>query len=137
MASVPDSQGYIYYKIKPKPGFTVGTIIPNAADIYFDFNPAVVTETFYTEFVTTLSNDNFNPNTVSVYPNPANERLTIKSLETIKNISITDMQGKIVYQNDFKEGNLQTIDVTPFAKGIYTISIAIEDNVVHQKLILK
>lgn len=137
LASIPDSQGYIYYKIKPKPGFTVGTIIPNAADIYFDFNPAVITETFNTEFVTTLSNDNFNSNTVSVYPNPANESLTIKSLGTIKNISITDMQGKIVYENDFKEGNLQTINVSPLAKGIYTISIAIDDNVVHQKLILK
>ncbi|WP_298140385.1 fibronectin type III domain-containing protein, partial [Flavobacterium sp.] len=44
-------KGYITFKIKLKPGFAVGDIVPNTANIFFDTNPAIVTNTFNTEFV--------------------------------------------------------------------------------------
>ena len=37
------SHGFITFKIKPKPTATVGSIIPNKAAIYFDYNTAVIT----------------------------------------------------------------------------------------------
>lgn len=74
----PNSHGFVYYKIKPKSGYTVGDIIPNAADIYFDFNPAVVTNTFETEFVATLSVSDLSLNQFQIYPNPAREIVSIK-----------------------------------------------------------
>ncbi|WP_298140991.1 choice-of-anchor L domain-containing protein, partial [Flavobacterium sp.] len=45
------SKGYVFFKIKLKPGFAVGDIVPNTANIFFDTNPAIVTNTFNTEFV--------------------------------------------------------------------------------------
>ena len=47
------SHGFVQFKVKPVSGFSVGTIIPNTADIYFDYNPAIVTNTFETDFVET------------------------------------------------------------------------------------
>jgi uncharacterized repeat protein (TIGR01451 family) len=41
----PESHGYIKFKIKPNEGIAEGTIIENFADIYFDFNEPVRTNT--------------------------------------------------------------------------------------------
>ena len=59
VAQTNTGKGYIMYKIKPKPGYAIGDIIPNTASIYFDFNPAIITNTFETQFVTTLDTPNF------------------------------------------------------------------------------
>jgi len=52
-SSATTGKGYITFEVKPNAGFAVGDIIPNHANIYFDFNPAIVTNTFQTEFITT------------------------------------------------------------------------------------
>lgn len=39
------SQGFVKYKIYLKPNLAIGTSIYNSADIYFDLNPAVITNT--------------------------------------------------------------------------------------------
>lgn len=44
----PGSHGYIQYKVKPKTNLPVGTVITNTAYIYFDYNPAVITNTVQT-----------------------------------------------------------------------------------------
>ncbi len=41
----PGSHGFIRYTVKPLETVTHGTIIPNTAEIYFDYNPAIVTNT--------------------------------------------------------------------------------------------
>jgi uncharacterized repeat protein (TIGR01451 family) len=50
------SQGFVQYRIKPKANLTAGTQIENTAHIYFDFNPAVVTNTTVNNFTTTVGN---------------------------------------------------------------------------------
>ena len=60
------SHGFISFRIKPKAGYAIGDIIPNTASIYFDYNPAIVTNTFNTEFVNALSNSTFDANTISL-----------------------------------------------------------------------
>lgn len=37
-----------YSRPEPRPGRPLGTVVPNTAHIYFDFNPAVVTNTAQT-----------------------------------------------------------------------------------------
>ncbi|MEO6669517.1 MAG: SdrD B-like domain-containing protein [Ferruginibacter sp.] len=37
------SHGYVSFRIKPKPTATVGSVIPNKAKIYFDYNTPVIT----------------------------------------------------------------------------------------------
>lgn len=41
----PGSHGFIRFRIKAQPALLVNTVIPNKADIYFDFNAAVRTNT--------------------------------------------------------------------------------------------
>jgi len=130
--SVPNStigKGYINFKIKPKPGFAVGDIIPNTANIYFDTNPAIVTNTFNTEFVETLGNDEFNTTTITLYPNPAKDSFTISNTgaESITQISIYEVSGKKVFGQTKSFDTLTTINVSDFAKGIYLVELISEN----------
>lgn len=43
----PGSQGYVIYRIKPLPTIAIGDVIENTASIYFDENPAIVTNTTF------------------------------------------------------------------------------------------
>ena len=53
----PNSHGYIIYKIKPLSTTTVGTTINNTANIYFDFNEAIITNTVSTYVDADTDND--------------------------------------------------------------------------------
>jgi hypothetical protein len=47
----PASHGHVAFKIKPKSDIVVGDVVQGTASIYFDFNPAIITNTVNTEFV--------------------------------------------------------------------------------------
>ncbi|WP_186809181.1 DUF7619 domain-containing protein, partial [Flavobacterium branchiophilum] len=54
-----------------KPGFNIGDIIPNNAQIYFNYKPAIITNTFNTELGATLGKENIQWNNPILFPNPA------------------------------------------------------------------
>jgi hypothetical protein len=60
-----------------KPGFAVGDIVPNTASIYFDTNPAIITNTFTTEFTAALANASFGFENFVLYPNPTNSFMVL------------------------------------------------------------
>ncbi len=50
----PESHGFIRYSISPKPGLADGTTAINTSYIFFDYNPAIVTNTTLNTFVTNI-----------------------------------------------------------------------------------
>ncbi|WP_051200040.1 T9SS type A sorting domain-containing protein [Flavobacterium subsaxonicum] len=134
------SHGYIYFRVKPVAGFAVGDIIPNDASIYFDFNPAIVTNTFETHFMAPLSVVAVDQTNFSVYPNPAKDNITIalnKGTETIASVKIYDVTGKTLYTNSAIAANSLQIDSTPFAPGTYFVEITGSTNTKTVKKLLK
>ncbi|SDI02904.1 Por secretion system C-terminal sorting domain-containing protein [Winogradskyella thalassocola] len=133
-----DSHGFLYYRIKPTAGYNVGTIIPNTAEIYFDFNEPVITNTFETEIVDVLlSVEEFN-NDFTIYPNPAKQVVTIK----LKNASIgntsveiIDVQGKLILQNEIIE-TLQ-LNIENLESGLYFVKLKANNNQLIKKLIIE
>lgn len=121
------SQGYVHFRIKPNAGFAIGDIIPNTAEIYFDYNPAIVTNTFETEFVETLSTTDFNFATISMYPNPTTTLLHFNSIETIKEIIVYDLLGNEVLAKN-NSGNEASLDVSNLSKGMYLIKFINDEN---------
>ncbi len=125
------SHGYVYYKIKPKPGYAIGDIIPNTASIYFDYNPAIVTNTFNTQFVDQLGITDFDKDKIIITPNPAQTVVNINNFNTINKISkvvIYDMLGKRIYALNNNTIDAITIDVSHFTKGIYLVELLSENN---------
>lgn len=137
----PNSHGYVYYKIKPLAGYSVGDIIPNTAEIYFDFNPAVVTNTFETEFTTTLSNANFSDIGFSIYPNPTSHFFELNFNQNINKtikINIYDIQGKSVYAKtkEITETSFR-MNVSELSKGMYFLKVNNGISETTKKLIVK
>ncbi|MEP5339736.1 MAG: T9SS type A sorting domain-containing protein [Algibacter sp.] len=137
----PSSHGYVYYKIKPLVGYKVGDIIPNTAEIYFDFNDPVITNTFETEFITTLSNSKFNNTGFSIYPNPAKNIIELKFSRTINNIintSIYNIQGKLILdsKNNIQNSEIQ-LNVSSLKSGIYFLKVNDGISKITQKLIIE
>ena len=134
------SKGYITYKIRVKPGFAVGDIIPNTAGIYFDTNPVVVTNTFNTEFVTTLGTTDFGSNNMLVFPNPANSTIQISlqnTSETLSSVSITDILGKNIRSVKVESGYQTNIDIADLSQGVYFVEITTSNNLKQVKKLIK
>lgn len=55
LSNEPQSHGYVRYKIKMKDNLPIGTVIENTAHIYFDFNPAIVTNTTLNTLIAQVS----------------------------------------------------------------------------------
>jgi hypothetical protein len=136
-----DSHGFVQFRIKPKPGYAIGDIIPNTASIYFDYNPPIITNTFNTEFVNALGVSTFDANSIAVYPNPTHDRVTISNSngnDKIASVSIYEVSGKRIYTLDKNTLNNISIDVSQFARGIYLMEL-ISDNKtkITKKLLIK
>lgn len=136
-----NSHGYVYFRIKPKAGIAAGDSIPNEASIYFDYNPAIVTNTFATEFFPTLGSTTFDTNTISMYPNPTSNLVTITSsdgIEKISSVAIYDITGKKIYSLNDNILNSISLDVSAFCKGIYLVELVSDTNSkVTKKLIIQ
>lgn len=78
-----------------------------------------------------LGTATFAKNNLQLYPNPATDSFIINSEQTIKSVSIYDLQGKLVKHYFQAQENYP---VTRLAKGIYLIEIQSFGN---QKQILK
>lgn len=65
-----------------------------------------------------------------VYPNPANDKLFIASNKNVLNIRLTDMQGKLVFENS----NINEINTREFEDGIYILNIETPDGFVVKRI---
>ncbi|WNH13142.1 T9SS type A sorting domain-containing protein [Thalassobellus suaedae] len=136
----PASHGYVYYKIKPLAGYKIGDVIPNTAEIYFDFNPAVITNTYKTEFVATLSNKKISDSEFSISPNPANNSVELSfgkvNISSI-NVKIYNIQGKQILKASKTLQNKSVIlDVSKLKSGLYFIKVSDGISVTTKKLII-
>ncbi len=139
VANTSIGKGYVTFKAKLKPGFALGDIIPNTANIYFDTNPAITTNTFNTEFISLLSTSNFNVSNYFLYPNPASSLIHIDindSTETLKTIEITNILGKVIKKVNDPLSNQQSINVSDLSKGIYFVKITLESSQIQTKKLI-
>lgn len=136
-----ESKGFVYFKIKPNVGFVAGDIIPNTADIYFDFNDAIVTNTYNTEFFATLSSNEFLSRSFKIYPNPAQNLVTVSfgtMINEVVNISIYDIQGKLVIETYMYENEIDTqINIENLDNGMYFVKLKSKTFELAKKLIVE
>ncbi|MCF6129199.1 fibronectin type III domain-containing protein [Flavobacterium sp. AS60] len=135
------SIGYIQFKVQLNPGFQAGTIIPNNASIFFDSNPAIVTNTFSSKFTVPLSIADFDANSLVLYPNPAKHAVQIglmNSNEQINKLVFYDVLGKVIKTVSSIVTESVTVDVSDLAKGVYLVEIGLDNNLkLTKKLIIQ
>lgn len=126
--------GYVVFQVKPKAGFALGDVIPNSANIYFDFNPAIVTNTCTTEFVPFLSNATFALNELKYAPNPVRNQLVISNDLPIEKVSVTTTLGQVVFTQNTQSTQAQ-IDLSALAPGVYFVKAEAQKQIKTFKII--
>ena len=92
----------------------------------------------YTIYIEPMVNiNNISDNTFTIYPNPSNGIFNIVSTNNTNNtITITDVSGKLVYENNTNSNNI-SVDLSNVNKGIYFVKIFNETGVEIEKIIIK
>ena len=120
----PLSTGWIQYKVKARENLPLGTQVSNTASIYFDNNPAVVTNTTINSVapplgIATISEES----KIHLYPNPNKGTFTLETSNSINSpYTITDMLGHIITQQNISSDR-QTINMSEAADGVYTLMV--------------
>lgn len=118
------SQGSFSFSIRPRAGSLPGTAISNKADIYFDFNPPIRTNTatVVTEISTPVGTiPIFMPLTLAPNPVESQLRVALQGSGT-GNWMIHDVQGRVAMSGNWN-GTSMTIPMETLRTGIYTITV--------------
>ena len=77
-------------------------------------------------------------NLVRIYPNPANESitLTLEKAGTISNIDVYDITGRLVIQHSAANTPTLTMDVSSLTNGVYFVEVSAKDKHYTQKFII-
>ena len=137
----PLSHGFIRFDVNPTPALPDFTTIQNKAEIYFDFNAPIVTNTTLTTIYRATSifgGEDFKD--LNVFPNPAKDRVWVRydnQNGQLHQLELRDVQGRMVLQAQSRghELELPVKDLTP---GLYLYRLKADDGrSATGKLILK
>ncbi|MFT5823160.1 MAG: hypothetical protein ACI8ZM_004420 [Crocinitomix sp.] len=129
------SHSFLKYRIDLLPDLDLGTVITNTAHIYFDANPAVITNTtintlFDPDAIDDSGIDESELTQILVYPNPFSETTTIyfgEALGENLNIRVFDIIGNQICQKTNITGNSYELSGSTLSKGIYILTVESTD----------
>jgi hypothetical protein len=116
----PASHGLVQFRIRPRSPLVPGTLIENIANIYFDFNPPVITEpsVLVAEFSTGITADAALEFVLA--PVPASDQLRIVSGTMIDLVTILAMDGRSIARQRVSS-TTTTLDVSGLNSGAYLL----------------
>ncbi|MDG2152402.1 MAG: T9SS type A sorting domain-containing protein [Crocinitomicaceae bacterium] len=124
------SNGFLTYHVEQVRDLEPGVEITNDADIYFDKNLPITTNTtihrIYEGFVSMLGIQNLEieGKDLMVYPNPTSQMITIQSEDPIFNdFQIYDQMGRSVYRGALR-GFSTEVSLQHLSKGSYIIQVS-------------
>ncbi len=135
----PASHGFVRYAINVLPGLPIQSQISNTANIYFDLNPAVVTNTVV-HVLDTLEADpppvagiseSLEDESVRIYPNPFKDYLDVHYSNTKGenySILVLDIHGRELIRTECGTGQLTRLGMENLERAVYFIRAMNEDN---------
>ena len=113
------SNGFIAYKIKPISTVAIGDSMLNNANIYFDYNTAIATNTVSTTIVEdNLSVESYLKTNFKVFPNPTEGTLNIVSKAPISIYRLYNTLGQLILSN-----SNNVIDMSSVKSGLYILNV--------------
>jgi hypothetical protein len=71
--------------------------------------------------------------TITIYPNPASDRLNIETNAKIESLMLFDMQGKTVLEST----NMSDLDVSQLTEGVYILTLKTDAGIMHKRIQVK
>lgn len=135
------NDGYVLFKIKSLPSLIIGDSFSNEAEIYFDFNFPILTNNATTTVVEeNLSTIESSIDDISIFPNPAKDKITIEMSASnfgIADINIYDLQGKLILEQTISEAHSIDIDISNLISGIYFVKLSTNTRTLVKKLVIE
>lgn len=122
------SHGFVAFAIRPKPGLPEGTLIPNRAGIYFDYNPPVITNYAETRVKMTISvrPEASAEDWLSFFPNPASGfvHLQFRQAPGQARVRVFDLQGRVCLEKQLSTTGLSAeFDVSGLPPAAYLLEV--------------
>ena len=134
------NDGYVSFKIKTQPTLQLGDTFSNTAEIYFDFNAPIITNTAVTAVEEPLSISDYNLNgAITLIPNPSNGTLELKNnLGTfLQSAQVININGAIIYELSLETSSFSNSISLKLESGIYFFKLYTAKGSVTKKLIIK
>jgi uncharacterized repeat protein (TIGR01451 family) len=119
----PASHGFVTFSINHIKDIEEQTEILNTAYIYFDKNPAIVTNTARSVMVSEIvgiNDDVSHRKSLDIYPNPATNTITLKVNSQIEWIEIYSVNGKLLSKVTTENGE-NTLNIQSLKPGLYLL----------------
>jgi uncharacterized repeat protein (TIGR01451 family) len=121
----PRSHGFVSFRIRPRLPLLPGTMIENIANIYFDYNPPVITEPSALVATTGTGLVERSLGGPELYPNPVTDHLRLVWPDAAGRTgtwSILALDGRWISQGTITSDN-QWIDIGSMASGMYMLRV--------------
>lgn len=120
------NKGFVTYTFTAKSTIIPGDEISNTAYIYFDNNPAVVTNTVLSKYpdpnvITQVERDE----AIKVFPNPASDELFIvwEQGQEVHEVVVLNLLGQVIQKQAIK-GRQTRISISSLTSGIYYLKLS-------------
>jgi hypothetical protein len=131
------SHGYIQYTLQLKSGLALGTQLKNTAYIYFDANPAIITNTTKN----TLKNADESASVRAMNADDLldfnwrlnGDKLTVSSPSRMQAIRVYDISGKLLLDRAVNSDSYEVANTT-VTSGIYIVHVEIDNQTVIKKI---
>lgn len=133
-----NSHGFIEFRIQLKEGLAAGTEISNFANIYFDYEEAVKTNTVRVRVQTAQANAK-----LEIMPNPNNGKFKLKLYNpdftafypySISNYRLYDQGARLLQSGKIPESH--TVDFSHLSNGMYILQVVDEAGFKHQSILI-
>ncbi|MBK8497774.1 MAG: T9SS type A sorting domain-containing protein [Flavobacteriales bacterium] len=117
------SHGFVSFRIRPSLPLLPGTVIENTANIFFDFNPPVITDpsVLVAEFSTGV--DGERANALIVAPNPTSGEVRITSTSgAIAQVTLFTLDGRMM-MNAMPNASMATLSTERLPSGLYLLQV--------------
>ena len=118
----PGSHGHFTYRIQENANNWIGSEIDNTAYIYFDWNTPIITSTTHNVNAMLWGIDENNQNDFNIYPNPAQDKISIVGKSNNYSYSIFDMSGRVLLEGKASSMTEQ-VNLSLLNQGAYLIKI--------------
>ena len=133
-----NSGAYIGFKVNTKP-LSKGYYLKNTASVFYDNNYAGSTNTVYcTLAITDIDKVFYKGAALSIYPNPANQRVVLKhSFSEGDQVQVYNIAGQCLQSQVTAAQEDLELDLTGMNQGIYVVNVLSKGQIIAAKLIVE
>ncbi|QQR87113.1 MAG: hypothetical protein IPJ76_02480 [Flavobacteriales bacterium] len=130
----PGSHGFVKFSFIATNGLVTGDVVENIANIYFDFNEPIITNTASTFVNTALGVEALSGSGLALWPVPTTDVLWLQSDAPMQRVQLLDRTGRVV--RDAQANGLRAVlDVRDLSAGAYAVRCTTEQGVVQRMFV--